>query len=418
MEHSQRGSHLGSHGTVGTLPTEETARFHISHLRRLASQFMKDEYTTGKADLMTAFMLRAQSLSRKRGLWAMINLPSWMSLKSFEDLRHDLLERQQIVSMVHLGRGIFGSDFGSVAFVVVNAVERGSRAVYRRLFEQHVDVRSVAAIEALFHDHTYNKFEVSQREFAAIPGSPIVYWLSEKMRATFGMGKPLGEISTPLVGLRTGDNNRFMRQWWEVALDRSAFGCGSLQAAAASGARWFPYNKGGAFRRWYGNHEFVVNWEHDGKEIEEGLAERYPYLVSAGKTLVRGQGRDRYFSPSVSWSDISSGAPSFRAFPTGFIHGNKGNSLFGTSSLLARLLGVMNAPCATVILEALTPTMTASVGDVGKTPIPDALADLPASHVEALVATARTDWDESEVSWSFSSNPLVSFTQGQCVEPS
>jgi len=412
MEHSQRGSHLGSHGTVGTLPTEETARFHISHLRRLASQFMKDEYTTGKADLMTAFMLRAQSLSRKRGLWAMINLPSWMSLKSFEDLRHDLLERQQIVSMVHLGRGIFGSDFGSVAFVVVNAVERGSRAVYRRLFEQHVDVRSVAAIEALFHDHTYNKFEVSQREFAAIPGSPIVYWLSEKMRAAFALGKQLGEVAEPRQGLATADNNRFLRQWWEVAADRTGLRCDSRTEAAKSGLRWFPYNKGGDFRRWYGNQEFVVNWEHDGAEIRAFGTE------DGGRPRSRAQNTSAYFSPSVSWSDISSGAPSFRAFPTGFIHGNKGNSLFGTSSLLARLLGVMNAPCATVILEALTPTMTASVGDVGKTPIPDALADLPASHVEALVATARTDWDESEVSWSFSSNPLVSFTQGQCVEPS
>lgn len=118
----------------------------------------------------------------------------------------------------------------------------------------------------------------------------------------------------------------------------------------------------------------------------------------------------------MSWSDISSGAPSFRAFPTGFIHGNKGNSLFGTSSLLVRLLGVMNASCATVILEALTPTMTASVGDVGKMPIPDAFADSPTSQVEALVVTARADWDEFETSWNFSSNPLVTSARGQSVE--
>ncbi|WP_454226901.1 hypothetical protein [Propioniciclava flava] len=113
----------------------------------------------------------------------------------------------------------------------------------------------------------------------------------------------------------------------------------------------------------------------------------------------------------MSWSDISSGAPSFRSFPEGFIHGNKGNSLFGASLLLVRLLGVMNAPCATVILEALTPTMTASVGDVGKTPIPDALADLPTSGIEALVATAQSDWDDSETSWNFSSSPLVAVAQ-------
>lgn len=228
------------------------------------------------------------------------------------------------------------------------------------------------------------------------------------MRASFSTGTPLGEISTPLVGLRTGNNNRFMRQWWEVSLKRLSFDCDSLQAAAASGAKWFPYNKGGAFRRWYGNHEFVVNWENDGKEIEEGLAERYPYLVPEGKSLVRGQGRDRYFSPSVSWSDISSGAPSFRSFPNGFIHGNKGNSIFGDSTLLTRLLGVMNTSCVTLILEALTPTMTASVGDVAKSPIPDILDNLPTSSIISLEAMSKADWDCSETSRDFDSNPLIS----------
>ncbi|MDG3012428.1 BREX-1 system adenine-specific DNA-methyltransferase PglX [Rhodococcus sp. D2-41] len=141
----------------------------------LLSQFMKEKYPTGKADLMAAFMVRAQELTVRRGTWGMINLPSWMSLKSFEDLRHDLLEGQRIVSMVHLGRGIFGSDFGSVAFVIDNAPAKSARGVYRRLFEQHVDVRSVPAIEALFHDPTYNRYEVAQSDFAAIPGSPVVY---------------------------------------------------------------------------------------------------------------------------------------------------------------------------------------------------------------------------------------------------
>ena len=197
----------------------------------------------------------------------MINLPSWMSLKSFEGLRHDLLRDQRMVSMVHLGRGIFGSDFGTVAFVVDNAPARTARGIYRRLFEQHVDVRSVATIDALFRDASYNRFEVSQADFAAIPGSPIVYWLSEKLRAAFKVGKPLGDIVDLLVGLRTGDNGRFMRQWWEVSQDRTMFDCESLQDAEASGRRWFPYNKGGAFRKWYGNQEHVVNWENDGAEI-------------------------------------------------------------------------------------------------------------------------------------------------------
>ncbi|MDR2895219.1 MAG: BREX-1 system adenine-specific DNA-methyltransferase PglX, partial [Propionibacteriaceae bacterium] len=225
------------------------------------SQFMKEEYPTGKADLMTAFMVRAQTLSANRGVWAMINLPSWMSLKSFEALRHDLLRDQRIVSMVDLGRGVFGSDFGTVAFVIDNTSPGASRGVYRRLFEQHVNVRSVAAIETLFRDITYNRYEVPQADFAVIPGSPIVYWLSEKMRESFSVGTPLSEVANLRQGLATADNSRFLREWWEVSQTRSAFACMSREEAAASGARWFPYNKGGDFRKWYGNQEHVVNWE-------------------------------------------------------------------------------------------------------------------------------------------------------------
>ncbi|QHN36680.1 BREX-1 system adenine-specific DNA-methyltransferase PglX [Gordonia pseudamarae] len=162
---------------------------------------MKDDYPTGKADLMAAFMVRAQEFTVRRGTWAMINLPSWMSLKSFEDLRHDLLRDQRIVSMVHLGRGIFGSDFGSVAFVIDNAPAMSARGVYRRLFEQHVDVRSVSTIEALFLDAAYNRYEVAQADFAAIPGSPIVYWLSEKMRAAFSLKISWGGGRLPMARL-------------------------------------------------------------------------------------------------------------------------------------------------------------------------------------------------------------------------
>ena len=362
---------------------------------------MKDEYPTGKSDLMTAFMVRAQDLTGRGGTWAMINLPSWMSLKSFEELRHDLLRDRRIVSMVHLGRGIFGSDFGTVAFVVDNAPARAARGVYRRLFDQHVDVRSVATIEALFRDASYNRFEVSQADFGAIPGSPIVYWLSEKMRAAFKTGRQLGDVAEPNQGLITADNDRFLRQWWEVSEGRTGLGCRSRVEASESHQRWFPYNKGGDFRRWYGNQEYVVNWEHDGDEIRAFGTE------DGGRARSRPQNVDYYFKPTISWSDISSGAPSFRRFPWGFIHGNKGNSVFGSPLLLDRLLGVMNAPCATMILEALTPTMTASVGDVAKTPIPDSSAELSTSTIESLVAVAQTDWDTYEISWGFERNPLV-----------
>ncbi|WP_299489435.1 hypothetical protein [uncultured Gordonia sp.] len=364
---------------------------------------MKDEYPTGKADLMTAFMLKAHVLTKPGGTWAMINLPSWMSLKSFEGLRHDLLRDQRISSMVHLGRGIFGSDFGTVAFVIDEVNPGTSRAVYRRLFDQHVDVRSVATIEALFLDTTYNHYEVSQMDFAVIPGSPIVYWLSEKMRGVFTSGDRLGAVATLAVGLQTGDNSRFLRQWWEVSRARTAFACTSREEAKSSGARWFPYNKGGEFRKWYGNQEHVVNWEDDGADIRVFGAE------CGGRPRSRAQNTDTYFSPSVSWSDISSGEAAFRRYPHGFIHDSTGHSGFGDGILLDRIAMLLNSSYVMKVMQVVAPTMHFHIGYVGLVPVAHGVVEgLPTGPIADLVETARADWDTAETSWDFVMNPLVS----------
>jgi len=358
---------------------------------------MKDEYPTGKADLMTAFMLKAQMLTTPGGTWAMINLPSWMSLKSFEDLRHDLLRDQRISSMVHLGRGVFGSDFGSVAFVVANAKDDGGRAVYRRLFEQHVDVRPVAAIEALFRDANYNRFEVSQADFTAIPGSPIVYWLSEKMRATLAGVRTLATLSPPRQGLSTGDNNLFTRLWWEPSAKRVLLGATTSSEVQCSRAGWVPYNKGGEFRKWYGNQEYLVNWAEDGKAIR-----------NLGRGAVRNT--STYFRASVSWTNVSSGAPAFRFYPEGFIaSASTGDGVFpetpGDATFLA---GVLNSSVSLALLAAVSPGLTFNVGTISELPLPESRsAESLLERIEYLVAGAKDDWDSCETSWNFERSPLV-----------
>ena len=377
------------------------------------TQFMKDEYRTSKSDLFAGFIERCTELVKSAGLTAMVTMQSWMFLSSFEKLRTSLLIHQRIVSMLHLGARAFDSIGGeivsSTAFVLENHQQGQGEGDHGELgiFIRLVDGTSEAAKCADFRNAMRTKDRdsgyhvASAQDFEAIPGTPIVYWLSEKMRAVFAAGMELGEVASLAVGLQTGDNNRFLRLWWEVSQTRTAFGCMSREEATASGARWFPYNKGGDFRRWYGNQEFVVNWENDGASIRAfGTGER-------SRPRSRAQNMGTYFSPSVSWSDISSGAPSFRSFPAGFIHGNKGNSIFGVKPLLNRLLGIMNSPCATALLEAVVPTMTASVGDVAKTPLPSADWDLPEPVIERLVQTSRADWDDSETSWGFTGSPLL-----------
>ena len=366
---------------------------------------MKDEYPTGKSDLMTAFMLRAQGLSAPGGVWAMINLPSWMSLKSFEDLRHDLLQKQRLVSMVHLGRGIFGSDFGTVAFVVANVRPATARGIYRRLFEQHVDVRSVAAIEALFRESTYNRFEVSQADFSAIPGSPIVYWLSEKMRAAFQSGSTLADAVTTREGLTTGDNNQFLRFWWEppeysVALPKS------IEGTAPPSKRWFGYLKGGTERCWSGNFEYVVDWENDGRRQRLNIEE------ATGRIRSHNYNGDWAFRPGITWTGLTSGRFCGRAMSHGFMFDAKGPVAFPHKGIMRDyLLSILNSSVGTAILKVLAPTMDFKLGQVEKVPLPADFAggkDSLGSRCRDLTATSVEDWDSFETSWGFTVNPLVS----------
>ncbi|WP_341258300.1 BREX-1 system adenine-specific DNA-methyltransferase PglX [Gordonia malaquae] len=360
------------------------------------TQFMKDEYPTGKADLMAAFMVRAQELTDSSGTWGMINLPSWMSLKSFEELRKDLLRDQRIASVVHLGRGVFGSDFGSVAFVVDNSPSRSVRGVYRRLFEQHVDVRSVAIIEALFRNSDYNRFEVCQVDFAAIPGSPIVYWLSEKMREVFSSGTRLGVVADIKHGLSTGKNDAVVRLWWETSVGRFAPACASHTEAEKSGKTWFPYNSGGAFRKWYGNVEKALRYDKPGRDLMASFPGH------------RHDGRARYFQQGVTWSKVSSGDPAFRSQPAGQVFDVAGNGFFHeTPADLDDLLAFCNSSTAQTMLAAISPTLNFEAGQIAKLPVTTARNADVRETVDQLVGAARLDWDGFETSWDFKVSPLV-----------
>ncbi|MCB9405026.1 MAG: BREX-1 system adenine-specific DNA-methyltransferase PglX [Microthrixaceae bacterium] len=248
-------------------------------MNALLSQFMKDKYPDSKSDLFAAFIERCTNLAGQRGAVAMITMQSWMFLSSYAKLRDSLLANQQIASMLHLGARAFDSIGGEVvsstAFVLTN--EHGKRAgSFVRLVDGNSEAEKITALRAALYARTSETdfYEASGDDFASIPGSPIVYWLSEKMRMVFTSGDRLGAVASLAVGLQTGDNNRFLRQWWEVSQACFAFACTSREEAQASGARWFPYNKGGEFRKWYGNQEHVVNWENDGTEIRAFSGDR------------------------------------------------------------------------------------------------------------------------------------------------
>jgi hypothetical protein len=375
-----------------------------NNMSALLSDWLAESYPLSKSDLMTAFMERAESLSLTLGLWGMINIPSWMFLTSFEQLRRTLLATSSFESLIHLGRGVFGADFGTVAFVVARRPHRhGHKGTYRRLFKQHVEVRSGNVIRDLFLDATYGLYCADQSSFLKIPGTPFAYWLSDAFVAEFEGLPPLVEIGEPRVGLQTSDDARFLRFWFEVDRSRIGLGMRNRSEAAASGRKWFPFNKGGAFRRWYGNIEHVVNWEGDGREIRTAVGKN-------GKVKARPQNLDYYFKEAVTWSNVSSGAPAFRAVGNGVIFGHVGQSLFGSERVRIALLAILNSSFGSKVLEVLAPTIHYEVGSIAKVPVMPDLDPAHESLVNDLVSLAKLDWDSQETSLDFDAPPWLGRT--------
>ena len=364
-------------------------------------QFMGKFYSVAKDDLYSGFMLRARYLTTRRASWGMIVLPGWMSLSSFEKFRVDLLDHQCLETMVHFGRGLFGSDFGSVGFTFCNhAAPDNHVAVFRRLFERHVEVRSIEDIRRLFLNVDYGRYETKQSVFDLIPGRPIVYWASRETLAAFKNGVPLGEVTNPRSGLCTGNNSLFVREWFEVSENHSYLKASDRSDAIASKAKWFPYNKGGEFRRWWGNQNLVVNWVDDG-------AEYYQYIDAHPGCGTRVQGVESYFHQCVSWARVSSGESSFRFFDSSFIFSDKGPGIFIESDdALSQVLGFVNSSITSDLQVVIAPTVMFEVGQVKNLPWIES-ESFDSAGVERLIEISRADWDARETSWDFARPPYL-----------
>ncbi|MGV3149170.1 BREX-1 system adenine-specific DNA-methyltransferase PglX [Rothia sp. 11273D007AR] len=359
----------------------------------MMTAWLKENYPDTAADLMTAFMERAETLGKKSAYWGMIDLPSWMFLSSFKNYRAHLLKDLQVTTLAHLGRGIFGSDFGSVAFIIQNSEPSASAGgIYRKLYDQHVEVRSVEVIRQRFFAEAEKQFEVKQTDLLKVPDQALVYWLTDEMLAAFRVLKPLSESANVKKGISTGDNGRFVRYWHEISNFNFGRACESREASQESGKRWFPYNKGGTFRKWYGNQSHLVNWEDDGKEL----------LDNRPKTVIRNP--KFYFLPSVSWSAVGSGESSFRYYPQGFLVDGAGPSIFASEVKQKNLVGVLNSSLLRHLCSSIAPTLNLEVGTIANMPF----KETPGINepVDKLIDIHRHDWDSSENSWNFTVNAL------------
>lgn len=250
-----------------------------------------------------------------------------------------------------------------------------------------------------------NFFRASAEDFRKIPGSPVAYWVSKGMQMAFRVGESLELIAHPRKGLVTTNNDRFLRRWYEIAAHNFSPMSDSACAAKESGVKWFPINKGGSFRRWYGNNEWVINWQNDGEEIKQAIVDLY----HGGSFTKEIRSEDKYFAKAVTWSALSSGAFSVRYSPPGFVFGSGGYCAFPDDDKMSIVLGLMNSCVVGQVLALLSPTLNYEAGHIRSIPV--VLTGVDFEHhnqlMDMILRYARCDWNAYETSWDFAVNPLM-----------
>ena len=352
--------------------------------------YINAHYPNSKADLMTIFMEKAMDMLVPQGEMGMINLPSWMFLASFEKMRIDLVEKYYFSSLIQFGRGIFGSDFGSVAFCLKKESSNGRKGIYRRLFKEHVKVDSVEVKEERFFDRTYGYFQTDQTNFHKIPGSPIAYWVSEKLAILFE-NENIGMHCFSSPGVRTGKDPIFIRDWFEVDYKLFNPKATSYNDIKSIIKKWYPITRGGEFRKWYGNYENIINLHNDANEIKE-ICHDYRLRDS-----------EYYFKSGVTWTMISSYKSSFRLVPEGVLYGNGGPVVF--SEINNVLLAFLNSVITDKLISLINPTLNFTKSDIEKLPYSQFDNEVN-SYSLSNIKIAKRDWDSRETSWDFETTPL------------
>jgi len=361
---------------------------------RLA-EFVKKQYPDSKSDLFAVFMERGREYTKIGGYCCMVTMQSWMFLSSFEKLRGTIMKNQTITTLMHMENMVLGIAFGTAVSVLKNEHIAGYKGTYN-----HIKLEDIEDGEPKDFPVKGNRFaQVSSDNFEKIPGAPVAYWVSEKMMEAFEKGKALGDLVVARNGMKTGDNDRFVRLWWEISDKCMMAKAKNAEQAIQSGAKWFPYNKGGDARKWYGNNEYVVNWQNAGKEIFDD--------AKKDRRNVQDYPLDMKFSQSCTWSLISSGKPTFR-FKEMNLSDIAGMSFYYGNENLLYYIGFCNCQIAVDMLKILAPTINYQAGDIARLPIvfsdkKDNVKTIAKENIES----ERMDWDSFETSWDFKKHPMI-----------
>lgn len=385
------------------------------HFSSKLSVFVDKNYPISKMDLFAVFKEVLFNWTAPNYFNAAVNQTSWMFLSSYEKLRKFILDNTVIDTMVHLGSRAFEAISGEVVQSVTYITRKSKISEYTGCYVRLTEYKNAKLKEEKYLERNPKDiYTLRQNKFFVIPGSRIAYWISDRVKESFATSRPLSAVAKPCVGLQTADNNRFLRLWEEVNISKIGFGLKDSKTAQESRLKWFPYNKGGKFRKWYGNNEYIVNWENDGYEIRN-------FVDKNNKQLSRPQNTQYYFKESATGSFRGSSF-SVRFSPTGFIFDVAGSSIFGEYHFLRYIIGFLCSKLSVNYLKVFNDTFNFQVSDVSDLPVILTDNTDTKQKIENLVteniAISKDDWDSFETSWDFQLHPLLRFSKNGLLKDS
>ena len=371
------------------------------------NDFIKEKYADYKADFFSSFVIHSSEMTKKNGFCGFFTPYVWMFIQSYENMRNYLYNQATIETLIQFEYSAFEEATVPVCTFAFRNDYVKRKGCYLRLvdFRGGMEVQRQKSLEAILNHKCGFYYEQNTDDFSKIPGSPVAYWVNENVAKAFDTGKTLSSVARTRQGLASSDNNRFLKLWWEPSFVKIGFGMKNAEIAKQSRRKWFPCNKGGEFRKWYGNNVYVVNWENDGKEMLEYAAKLYGSPTRTIKNIAY------YFQGGMTWGTITSGKLSMRHSPVGFIPEHAGGMipLLHWGEKEEYLLGMMNSNTAMLFLSFLSPTLRFTEGPVGLVPI---LYDKRycgniAHIVKNCESDSILDWDSFETSWDFRHHPLL-----------
>lgn len=382
---------------------------YMNKLEGQLKKFVVDNYKPYSGDLFSVFIYRNFGYCKPDGYSAFMTPFVWMFIKTYEALRTYIIDTKAITTLVQMEYSAFEEATVPICSFVLKNAKATEKALCFRLsdFKGGMEVQKQKVLEALADKNCGYFYKADQSNFSKIPGSPVAYWVSKKIFDIFEGEPALGEKANPTVGMFTTDNNRFLKMWWEPSYLSIGFGFTSKESAYLSDFYFFPYNKGGNYRKWYGNAEYVVRYENGGEVLKQIVTKKYPYLKGNYDFVLKTG--NPFFKKGMSWSDVTSGSFSCRYMPNGFMYDVKGTSLVIEDKYIMYYLAYLNSSLVDYLLKMLNPTISFQIGNIKSLPfIFSAKENEKINSIsEKCILISSTDWDSFETSWDFKRNPLV-----------